>query len=53
MHLTLSTVGFFLLDCEYSVQFDLYPVVQTLAMFFTDDNAGLQPTTRFGEFFAD
>lgn len=52
--LAYGTVGFFLLDREYSVQFDLYSaLVQTLAMFFTDDNAGLQPTTRFGEFFAN
>lgn len=52
--LAYGTVGFFLLDREYSVDFNLYSaLVQTLAMFFTDDNAGLQPTTRFGKFFAD
>lgn len=52
--LAYGTVGFFLLDRQYSVNFDLGQALwQTLAMFFTADNAGLQPTTRFGRFFSD
>ncbi|MEG4577938.1 phosphatidylglycerol lysyltransferase domain-containing protein [Microcoleus sp. N3A4] len=52
--LAYGTLGFYLLDHHYSVNFDLgSAIVQTLAMFFTEDNAGLQPTDRFGRFFAD
>lgn len=52
--LAYGTIGFFLLDRQYSKQFDLgAAVVQTLAMFFTEDNAGLQATTRYGRFFSD
>jgi phosphatidylglycerol lysyltransferase len=52
--LAYGTLGFYLLDRHYSVNFDPgSALLQTLAMFFTDDNAGLQPTTRFGRFFAD
>lgn len=52
--LAYGTVGFFLLDRQYTVNFDLpEALLQTLAMFFTSDNAGLEPTTRFGQFFAD
>lgn len=52
--LAYGTAGFFLLDRHYNVQFDLpSAIAQTFAMFFTDDNAGLKPTTRFGRFFAD
>jgi phosphatidylglycerol lysyltransferase len=52
--LTYGTLGFYLLDRHYSVNFDFNSaLLQTLAMFFTDDNAGLQPTSRFGKFFAD
>lgn len=52
--LAYGTLGFYFLDRHYSVNFDLdSALLQTLAMFFTDDNAGLQPTTRFGKFFAD
>ncbi|HEY9622676.1 MAG TPA: phosphatidylglycerol lysyltransferase domain-containing protein [Crinalium sp.] len=52
--LAYGTLGFYLLDREYSTNFDLdSAIAQTLAMFFTEDNAGLQPTTRFGQFFAD
>jgi phosphatidylglycerol lysyltransferase len=51
--LAYGTTGFFLLDRHYSTPFSLLgAVVQTLAMFFTLDNAGLDPTTPFGEFFA-
>ncbi|MBD6615268.1 bifunctional lysylphosphatidylglycerol flippase/synthetase MprF [Komarekiella sp. 'clone 1'] len=52
--LAYGTVGFFLLDRQYTVNFDLpEALLQTLAMFFTADNAGLEPTTRFGQFFAN
>jgi phosphatidylglycerol lysyltransferase len=52
--LAYGTAGFFFLDKHYQVDFNLSQAVeQTLAMFFTEDNAGLQPTTRFGSFFAD
>lgn len=52
--LAYGTVGFFLLDRQYTVNFDLpEALLQTLAMFFTADNAGLEPTTRFGQYFAD
>lgn len=52
--LAYGTAGFFLLDRHYNVNFNLTDaIVQTLAMFFTEDNAGLQSTTRFGRFFAD
>ncbi|OUL26698.1 phosphatidylglycerol lysyltransferase domain-containing protein [Nostoc sp. 106C] len=52
--LAYGTIGFYLLDGKFSVNFDWgEAIVQTLAMFFTEDNAGLQPKTRFGDFFAD
>jgi phosphatidylglycerol lysyltransferase len=52
--LAYGTVGFYLLDREYSVDFNLLQaLLQTLAMFFTEDNAGLDSTTRFGAFFAN
>ena len=52
--LAYGTLGFYLLDHYYSVNFDLQQaLLQTLAMFFEDDNAGLQPTRRFGHFFAN
>ena len=50
--LAYGTAGFFLLDRQYKQTFDLsQAIVQTLALFFTDDNAGLQPTTALGRFF--
>ena len=52
--LAYGTLGFYLLDHYYSVSFNLQSaLLQTLAMFFDDDNAGLQPTRRFGQFFAN
>ena len=52
--LAYGTAGFYLLDRQYQTQFSLPgTIIQTGAMFFTWDNAGLQPTTRFGRFFAD
>lgn len=51
--LAYGTVGFFLLNRHYSMQFSVpSAIAQTLAMFFTLDNAGLEPTTRYGRFFA-
>ncbi|MGF1591417.1 MAG: bifunctional lysylphosphatidylglycerol flippase/synthetase MprF [Pleurocapsa sp.] len=50
--LAYGTAGFFLMDRQYQTQFDLAQALkQTLAIFFTGDNGGLQPTTRFGSFF--
>ncbi|MGB3404047.1 MAG: phosphatidylglycerol lysyltransferase domain-containing protein [Microcoleaceae cyanobacterium] len=50
--LAYGTAGFFILDRQYNVNFDLPgAIVQTLAIFFTFDNAGLQATTRLGRFF--
>jgi len=52
--LVYGTAGFFLLDHSFSIKFSFSDAVrQTLAMFFTQNNAGLTPTTRFGQFFAD
>ncbi|MEB3180932.1 MAG: phosphatidylglycerol lysyltransferase domain-containing protein [Nostocaceae cyanobacterium] len=52
--LAYGTLGFYLLDGKFSENFNWgEAIVQTLAMFFTEDNWGLQPKTRFGEFFAD
>ena len=50
--LAYGTTGFFLMEKQYTTQFNLLQAVsQTLAIIFTADNAGLKPTTRFGEFF--
>ncbi|HLO47974.1 MAG TPA: phosphatidylglycerol lysyltransferase domain-containing protein [Kamptonema sp.] len=57
--LAYGTAGFYILDSKYQINhqpinFSLdRALFQTLAMFFTADNAGLVPKTRFGEFFAD
>ncbi|MGB3788512.1 MAG: phosphatidylglycerol lysyltransferase domain-containing protein [Phormidesmis sp.] len=52
--LAYGTLGFFFLDKHYSTTFSLPAALrQTLAMFFTADNAGLVATHRFGQFFAD
>jgi phosphatidylglycerol lysyltransferase len=51
--LTYGTLGFWLLDTHYSTPFSLPEALgQTVAMFFTADNGGLEPTTRFGRHFA-
>jgi len=50
--LAYGTAGFYLLDEQYQVNFNLSDAIfQTLAMFFTADNAGLVPRTRFAAFF--
>ena len=57
--LAYGTVGFYILDRrfevnEQAVNFDWDDAIfQTFAMFFTADNAGLVPKTRFAEFFAN
>ncbi|MCX7595432.1 MAG: phosphatidylglycerol lysyltransferase domain-containing protein [Fischerella sp.] len=52
--LAYGTIGFYFLDQHYSDHFNLAEaIVQTLAMFFTEDNWGLEPRTRFGQFFAN
>lgn len=52
--LVYGTLGFWALDRHYATPFSLPQAVgQTLAMFFTADNGGLVPTSRFGRYFAD
>ncbi len=50
--LAYGTAGFFFLDRQYAQTFNLgESLLQTLALFFTDNNGGLQPTTKLGRFF--
>jgi phosphatidylglycerol lysyltransferase len=51
--LAYGTAGFYLADLRhYKVDFSIpEALVQTLEMFFTADNAGLEPRTRYGQFF--
>ncbi|QLE56835.1 phosphatidylglycerol lysyltransferase domain-containing protein [Nostoc sp. TCL26-01] len=52
--LAYGTVGFYLLDGKFTENFNWREaILQTLAMFFTEDNWGLQPKSKFGEFFAN
>ncbi|HLO83908.1 MAG TPA: phosphatidylglycerol lysyltransferase domain-containing protein [Nostocaceae cyanobacterium] len=52
--LAYGTAGFYILDRQFTVNFSLpEALLQTLAMFFTEDNAGLIPKTKFGNFFAN
>ncbi len=52
--LAYGTLGFWALDRHFAAPFSLPEAVgQTLAMFFTADNGGLVPTSRFGRYFAD
>ncbi|HEY9753421.1 MAG TPA: phosphatidylglycerol lysyltransferase domain-containing protein [Coleofasciculaceae cyanobacterium] len=57
--LAYGTAGFYILDGHFQINGQLQKfglgaaLVQTLAMFFTEDNAGLQPIGRFAGFFAD
>ena len=53
--LAYGTAGFYLAaERHYKVDFSLpEALLQTLAMFFTEDNAGLDPRTRYGRFFAN
>ena len=52
--LAYGTMGFFWFDKHGNQTFTLAgAMVQTLAIFFTADNAGLVPTQRFGKFFVD
>ncbi|MBW4693041.1 MAG: DUF2156 domain-containing protein [Lyngbya sp. HA4199-MV5] len=57
--LAYGTAGFYILDNYFQIngqpiRFGLIQsILQTLAMFFTSDNAGLQPTNRYADFFAD
>ncbi|MDJ0723872.1 MAG: phosphatidylglycerol lysyltransferase domain-containing protein [Prochloraceae cyanobacterium] len=47
-----GTAGFFLMEKQYTREFSLPQALrQTLTIFFTTDNGGLEPTTRFGSFF--
>jgi phosphatidylglycerol lysyltransferase len=48
-----GTLGFWLQERQYAASFSFAEAIaQTLAMFFTFDNGGLQPMTRFGRYFA-
>ena len=50
--LAYGTAGFFLMERQYRTQFNLFQAFgQTLAIFFTADNGGIEATTRFGGFF--
>ncbi|WP_138504352.1 phosphatidylglycerol lysyltransferase domain-containing protein [Nostoc sp. PA-18-2419] len=52
--LAYGTIGFYLLDGKFSENFNWrQAILQTLAMFFTEDNLGLQPKSKFGDFFAN
>lgn len=57
--LAYGTAGFYILDGRFlvdgnPVNFGFFAaILQTLAMFFTEDNAGLQPQGRYAEFFAN
>jgi phosphatidylglycerol lysyltransferase len=51
--LLYGTVGFYLLDRHFSVNFSLSAAVnQTLTMFFALYSPGLEPVTGFGRYFA-
>jgi phosphatidylglycerol lysyltransferase len=50
--LAYGTAGFFVLDRHYSQVFTFGGAIrQTLALFFTANNAGIQPTNELGKFF--
>ncbi|MDF5729911.1 MAG: phosphatidylglycerol lysyltransferase domain-containing protein, partial [Rhizonema sp. PD38] len=52
--LAYGTIGFYLLDGKFSEDFNWSEAIgQTLAMFFTEDNLGLKPQSKFGTFFAN
>ncbi|MBE9011353.1 bifunctional lysylphosphatidylglycerol flippase/synthetase MprF [Pseudanabaenaceae cyanobacterium LEGE 13415] len=57
--LAYGTIGFYILDGYFNingqpVNFSFTEsILQTLAMFFTADNAGLEPRRRYAEFFAN
>lgn len=52
--LAYGTAGFFILEGKYQVNFNIPEALwQTLAMFFSADNAGLQPKSKYGYFFAN
>jgi phosphatidylglycerol lysyltransferase len=57
--LAYGTIGFYILDGYFNVNgqpinFSFREsILQTLAMFFTADNAGLEPRRRYGDFFAN
>ncbi|MCB9111155.1 MAG: bifunctional lysylphosphatidylglycerol flippase/synthetase MprF [Anaerolineales bacterium] len=52
--LAYGTLGFYLLDEHFNVNFYFIPaLLQTLAMFAEFTNPGLTPVTPFGQYFAD
>jgi phosphatidylglycerol lysyltransferase len=52
--LLYGTIGFYLLDRQFSVNFDLWTAFrQTVVMFTAFYNPGLEPVTDFGHYFAN
>ncbi|MBD2580395.1 phosphatidylglycerol lysyltransferase domain-containing protein [Oscillatoria sp. FACHB-1406] len=52
--LAYGTIGFYWHDRSHRLNFNLFDAFfKTLAMFSFDDNAGVQPRTRFGHFFVN
>ena len=52
--LVYGTIGFYLLDRHFSVQFEIIPAIkQTITMFTSFYDPGLEPLTGFGRYFAD
>lgn len=52
--LAYGTLGFYLLDLQFNGQFDFREsFLQTLALFFTADNGGLEPSNQRDQFFVN
>lgn len=52
--LVYGSIGFYLLDRHFSTPFNIYQAVrQTVFMFTSFNNPGLEPVTGFGRYFAD
>jgi phosphatidylglycerol lysyltransferase len=57
--LAYGTAGFYILDGRFQISGQpvnfgfMQSILQTLNMFFTEDNAGLEPQGRFASFFAN
>ncbi len=52
--LAYGTLGFYLLDLQFNQKFNFWESFQqTLALFFTADNGGLEPRDRWDQFFVN
>ncbi|URR35945.1 phosphatidylglycerol lysyltransferase domain-containing protein [Thermosynechococcus sp. HN-54] len=57
--LAYGTLGFYFLDGHFKINGEVInfnltgAIIQTFAMFFTEDNAGLEPQGRYASFFAN